>query len=68
MYGSVAVENKSFNNLPFSTVELYEETYDGEKVIYWEVKYPFPLSNRDVSFQAFCSSCSFCHLVIWGCQ
>uniref|UniRef100_A0A8C5JE55 Phosphatidylcholine transfer protein n=1 Tax=Junco hyemalis TaxID=40217 RepID=A0A8C5JE55_JUNHY len=33
--------------------ELYEETYDGEKVIYWEVKYPFPLSNRDVSFQVF---------------
>ncbi|XP_071429993.1 phosphatidylcholine transfer protein [Pithys albifrons albifrons] len=27
--------------------ELYEKTYDGEKVIYWEVKYPFPLSNRD---------------------
>ncbi|XP_068007793.1 phosphatidylcholine transfer protein isoform X4 [Melanerpes formicivorus] len=27
--------------------ELYEETYNGEKVIYWEVKFPFPLSNRD---------------------
>ncbi|XP_006019842.1 phosphatidylcholine transfer protein isoform X2 [Alligator sinensis] len=28
--------------------ELYEKTYDdGKKVIYWEVKYPFPLSNRD---------------------
>ncbi|KGL78196.1 Phosphatidylcholine transfer protein, partial [Tinamus guttatus] len=39
--------------------ELYEKTYDGEKIIYWEVKYPFPLSNRDVSFQAFCFPCSF---------
>ncbi|XP_019397988.1 PREDICTED: phosphatidylcholine transfer protein [Crocodylus porosus] len=27
--------------------ELYEKTDDGKKVIYWEVKYPFPLSNRD---------------------
>ncbi|XP_060760303.1 phosphatidylcholine transfer protein [Neoarius graeffei] len=26
---------------------LYEQDYDGQKVIYWEVKYPFPLSNRD---------------------
>uniref|UniRef100_A0A8C9NN39 Phosphatidylcholine transfer protein n=1 Tax=Serinus canaria TaxID=9135 RepID=A0A8C9NN39_SERCA len=39
--------------------ELYEETYDGEKVIYWEVKYPFPLSNRDVSFQVFVPSTVF---------
>ncbi|GCB81437.1 hypothetical protein scyTo_0021395, partial [Scyliorhinus torazame] len=30
--------------------ELYEQECDGQKVIYWEVKYPFPLSNRDVSF------------------
>lgn len=22
----------------------------GENVIYWQVNYPFPLSNRDVSF------------------
>uniref|UniRef100_A0A8D0GT69 Phosphatidylcholine transfer protein n=1 Tax=Sphenodon punctatus TaxID=8508 RepID=A0A8D0GT69_SPHPU len=27
--------------------ELCEETHDGQTVIYWEVKYPFPLSNRD---------------------
>ncbi|KAG7459348.1 hypothetical protein MATL_G00209690 [Megalops atlanticus] len=27
--------------------ELYEKDYDGQTVIYWEVKYPFPLSNRD---------------------
>lgn len=57
---------KISNNLPFSTVELYEKTYNGEKVIYWEVKYPFPLSNRDVSFNAFCFHCIFCHLVIQG--
>ena len=24
---------------------------DGQKSIYWQVKYPFPLSNRDVSFK-----------------
>ncbi|XP_045155615.1 phosphatidylcholine transfer protein isoform X2 [Echinops telfairi] len=28
--------------------ELYEKDCgDGETVIYWEVKYPFPMSNRD---------------------
>ncbi|XP_075436004.1 phosphatidylcholine transfer protein [Ascaphus truei] len=27
--------------------ELREDTHGEEKVIYWEVKYPFPLSNRD---------------------
>nr|XP_005999991.1 PREDICTED: phosphatidylcholine transfer protein [Latimeria chalumnae] len=26
---------------------LYEKDYDGQKVIYWEVRYPFPMSNRD---------------------
>lgn len=30
--------------------ELYEKDFDGQSAIYWEVKYPFPLSNRDVSF------------------
>ncbi len=30
--------------------ELYEKDFDGQTAIYWEVKYPFPLSNRDVSF------------------
>ncbi|KAI4895138.1 hypothetical protein NFI96_022540 [Prochilodus magdalenae] len=29
--------------------ELYEKDYGGQKAIYWEVKYPFPLSNRDNS-------------------
>uniref|UniRef100_A0A8C6Z3Z8 Phosphatidylcholine transfer protein n=1 Tax=Nothoprocta perdicaria TaxID=30464 RepID=A0A8C6Z3Z8_NOTPE len=33
--------------------ELCEKTYDGEKIIYWEVKYPFPLSNRDSGVPAF---------------
>ncbi|XP_029914933.1 phosphatidylcholine transfer protein [Myripristis murdjan] len=27
--------------------ELYEKDFDGHTAIYWEVKYPFPLSNRD---------------------
>ncbi|TMS15638.1 Phosphatidylcholine transfer protein [Larimichthys crocea] len=27
--------------------ELYEKDYDGQTAIYWEVKYPFPMSNRD---------------------
>ncbi|XP_071384725.1 phosphatidylcholine transfer protein [Centroberyx affinis] len=27
--------------------ELYEKDFDGNTAIYWEVKYPFPLSNRD---------------------
>ncbi|XP_033894232.2 phosphatidylcholine transfer protein isoform X1 [Acipenser ruthenus] len=27
--------------------ELSEKVYDGKPVIYWEVKYPFPMSNRD---------------------
>lgn len=30
--------------------ELYEKDFSGQTAIYWEVKYPFPLSNRDVSF------------------
>ncbi|TDH03288.1 hypothetical protein EPR50_G00161970 [Perca flavescens] len=27
--------------------ELYEKDFNGQTSIYWEVKYPFPLSNRD---------------------
>ncbi|KAJ8251747.1 hypothetical protein GJAV_G00225000 [Gymnothorax javanicus] len=27
--------------------ELYERDCDGQTAIYWEVKFPFPLSNRD---------------------
>uniref|UniRef100_A0A8C8RAK9 Phosphatidylcholine transfer protein n=1 Tax=Pelusios castaneus TaxID=367368 RepID=A0A8C8RAK9_9SAUR len=27
--------------------ELHDTIYDAERIIYWEVKYPFPLSNRD---------------------
>lgn len=30
---------------------LYEKDFGGHTAIYWEVKYPFPLSNRDVSFR-----------------
>ncbi|XP_012315886.2 phosphatidylcholine transfer protein isoform X2 [Aotus nancymaae] len=26
---------------------LYEQECNGETVVYWEVKYPFPMSNRD---------------------
>ncbi|KAF3699760.1 Phosphatidylcholine transfer protein [Channa argus] len=31
--------------------ELYEKDFSGQPAIYWEVKYPFPLSNRDVKPQ-----------------
>ncbi|KAJ1071845.1 hypothetical protein K5549_002137 [Capra hircus] len=27
--------------------ELYEKECNGETVVYWQVKYPFPMSNRD---------------------
>ncbi|XP_028354960.1 phosphatidylcholine transfer protein isoform X3 [Physeter macrocephalus] len=27
--------------------ELYEKECNGEVVVYWQVKYPFPMSNRD---------------------
>ncbi|XP_066120106.1 phosphatidylcholine transfer protein [Saccopteryx bilineata] len=27
--------------------ELYEKECGGETMVYWEVKYPFPMSNRD---------------------
>ncbi|KAF6096026.1 phosphatidylcholine transfer protein [Phyllostomus discolor] len=27
--------------------ELYEKECGGQTVVYWEVKYPFPMSNRD---------------------
>uniref|UniRef100_A0A8D0E8P0 Phosphatidylcholine transfer protein n=1 Tax=Salvator merianae TaxID=96440 RepID=A0A8D0E8P0_SALMN len=30
--------------------ELCEKTHDGRTVIYWEVKFPFPLANRDYVF------------------
>uniref|UniRef100_A0A6I8MXR0 START domain-containing protein n=1 Tax=Ornithorhynchus anatinus TaxID=9258 RepID=A0A6I8MXR0_ORNAN len=30
--------------------ELREQECEGKKIVYWEVKYPFPMSNRDVSF------------------
>ncbi|XP_028843239.1 phosphatidylcholine transfer protein isoform X2 [Denticeps clupeoides] len=31
--------------------ELNEKDYDGKTSIYWEVKYPFPLSNRDYVYE-----------------
>ncbi|XP_028935846.2 phosphatidylcholine transfer protein [Ornithorhynchus anatinus] len=27
--------------------ELREQECEGKKIVYWEVKYPFPMSNRD---------------------
>ncbi|XP_074079770.1 phosphatidylcholine transfer protein isoform X2 [Macrotis lagotis] len=30
--------------------ELYEKEIHGKLVVYWEVKYPFPMSNRDYVF------------------
>ncbi|XP_035511525.1 phosphatidylcholine transfer protein isoform X3 [Morone saxatilis] len=34
-------------DLPALRQELYEKDFNGQTAIYWEVKYPFPLSNRD---------------------
>ncbi|XP_039937866.1 phosphatidylcholine transfer protein isoform X1 [Hirundo rustica] len=45
--------------------ELYEETHDGEKVIYWEVKYPFPLSNRDYVYIRECREMDVDGRKIW---
>ncbi|XP_064251547.1 phosphatidylcholine transfer protein isoform X2 [Passer domesticus] len=45
--------------------ELYEKTYDGEKVIYWEVKYPFPLSNRDYVYVRECREMDVHGRKIW---
>uniref|UniRef100_A0A8B9BNI8 Phosphatidylcholine transfer protein n=1 Tax=Anser brachyrhynchus TaxID=132585 RepID=A0A8B9BNI8_9AVES len=45
--------------------ELYEKTYDGEKIIYWEVKYPFPLSNRDYVYIRECQEMDFDGRKIW---
>ncbi|NXC65636.1 PPCT protein, partial [Anhinga anhinga] len=45
--------------------ELYEETYDGEKVVYWEVKYPFPLSNRDYVYIHECQEMDINGRKIW---
>lgn len=40
-----------FSLFLFVSTELTEKDYDGQSAIYWEVKYPFPLSNRDVSYR-----------------
>ncbi|KFM13187.1 Phosphatidylcholine transfer protein, partial [Aptenodytes forsteri] len=45
--------------------ELYEKTYGGEKVIYWEVKYPFPLSNRDYVYIRECREMDVDGRKIW---
>ncbi|KAJ6656454.1 hypothetical protein lerEdw1_003742 [Lerista edwardsae] len=33
--------------------EVAEKIIDGRTAIYWEVKFPFPLTNRDVSFSQY---------------
>ena len=39
-------------------IELYEFEEDGFKNIYWSVNYPWPMSNRDVSFNILhCDAC-----------
>ncbi|XP_051491194.1 LOW QUALITY PROTEIN: phosphatidylcholine transfer protein [Apus apus] len=48
-----------------SVKELYEATYDGEKVIYWEVKYPYPLSNRDYVYIRECRELNVDGQKIW---
>ncbi|KAM8992260.1 phosphatidylcholine transfer protein isoform 2-T2 [Ara ararauna] len=45
--------------------ELHEETYDGENVIYWEVKYPFPLSNRDYVYIRECREMDVAGRKVW---
>lgn len=40
-----------FSLISVCSSELTEKDYDGKSAIYWEVKYPFPLSNRDVSYR-----------------
>lgn len=40
-----------FSLICVCSLELTEKDYDGQSAIYWEVKYPFPLSNRDVSYR-----------------
>lgn len=39
-----------FSRISVGSTELTEKDHDGQSAIYWEVKYPFPLSNRDVSY------------------
>lgn len=45
-----AADEMIFMLFMFMTLELYEKDFNGQSAIYWEVKYPFPMSNRDVSF------------------
>ncbi|KAM9281700.1 phosphatidylcholine transfer protein isoform 2-T2 [Morus bassanus] len=45
--------------------ELYEKTYDGKEVVYWEVKYPFPLSNRDYVYIRECREMDVNGRKIW---
>lgn len=41
--------NEFLGNGFFYISELYEKEVGGKKLIYWHVKFPFPMSNRDVS-------------------
>ncbi|XP_067859891.1 phosphatidylcholine transfer protein [Heptranchias perlo] len=45
--------------------ELYEQECDGQKVIYWEVKYPFLLSNRDYVYARECHDLDVDGRKIW---
>ncbi|KFQ64998.1 Phosphatidylcholine transfer protein, partial [Pelecanus crispus] len=45
--------------------ELYEKTCDGERVIYWEVNYPFPFSNRDYVYVRECREMAVDGRKIW---
>ena len=49
--GWACVFAECINFFLFSS-ELYEKECGGKTMVYWEVKYPFPMSNRDVSFPA----------------
>ncbi|XP_014137041.1 phosphatidylcholine transfer protein isoform X3 [Falco biarmicus] len=44
---------------------LYERTYDGEKLIYMEMKYPFRLSRRDYVYTRECQEMDVDGRKIW---
>lgn len=50
-WGNLVATATLFTVFCVCVLALYEKDFGGHSAIYWEVKYPFPLSNRDVSFR-----------------
>lgn len=50
-WGRFGVTATLFTVNVICVLALAEEDFGGHTAIYWEVKFPFPLSNRDVSFR-----------------